>query len=509
MNLPLQAIVASPVHRWWVYAAVATGTFISVADQSATAIVIAPIAEDFGADIPTAQWLAIGYMLSVSALMMPAGALSDMFGRRRMWVLGLVLFAGASLLTSFSVSFWMLVACKILMGVGASATQANGMAMVAGAFSDSERGKAAGLHMTAVGLGAVSGPILGGAIDSLLDWRAIFVFVAIVSVAAAVIALAVLRPEERQQVDTTSKSRSSLREFDWAGTVLSAAFLLVAMLVVTFAMDQGWLSPVIVIGSVVSVALFAVFLVCERRHPSPMLPLSLFRSSAFSIGSAARLVSFVGSSATFFLMPFFLVAGLGLSTAEAALYLIPSALTLTLFGPLSGRISDKIGTRIPAVVGMLISTISMFLFSIVTLDTSPLLVAVASGLSGMGMSIFMAPNTSAILGSARREQYGIVSAFLNLTRNGAHIVGIALPTAVVVAVMGSMGYDADLSDADKLQDLGLRTAYAAAMARAFQISVVLMLVATLLALVAPSSANATALERVGPAKTTKPKSDVS
>ena len=498
------------MYRWWVYAAVATGTFISVADQSATAIVIAPIAEDFGADIPTAQWLAIGYMLSVSALMMPAGALSDMFGRRRMWVLGLVLFAGASLLTSFSVSFWMLVACKILMGVGASATQANGMAMVAGAFSDSERGKAAGLHMTAVGLGAVSGPILGGAIDSLLDWRAIFVFVAIVSVAApAVIALAVLRPEERYQADTTSKSRSSLREFDWAGTVLSAAFLLVAMLVVTFAMDQGWLSPVIVIGSVVSVALFAVFLVCERRHPSPMLPLSLFRSSAFSIGSAARLVSFVGSSATFFLMPFFLVAGLGLSTAEAALYLIPSALTLTLFGPLSGRISDKIGTRIPAVVGMLISTISMFLFSIVTLDTSPLLVAVASGLSGMGMSIFMAPNTSAILGSARREQYGIVSAFLNLTRNGAHIVGIALPTAVVVAVMGSMGYDADLSDADKLQDLGLRTAYAAAMARAFQISVVLMLVATLLALVAPSSANATALERVGPAKTTKPKSDVS
>jgi hypothetical protein len=146
---------------------------------------------------------------------------------------------------------------------------------------------------------------------------------------------------------------------------------------------------------------------------------------------------------------------------------------------------------------MALSTTSMFLFSTVTLQTSPLIVAVASGMSGMGMSIFSAPNTSSILGSARRQQYGIVSAFLNLTRNGAHIVGIAVPTAVVVAVMGSMGYDADLSDAEKLEDLGLRTAYAAAMARAFQVSVGLMLVATLLALVAPSSKNAEARESVG------------
>ncbi len=497
MNLPLLAIVASPSYRWWVYAAVATGTFITVADQSATAIVIAPIANEFGADIPTAQWLAISYMLSVSALMMPAGALADMMGRRRVWVIGLALFAGASLLTSFSVNFGMLLVGKILMGVGASAIQANGMAMVANAFPDRERGKAAGLHMTAVGLGAVTGPIIGGAIDSLFDWRAIFIFVAMFSVASTAAALAVLSPDARNQAESGSRDESGLRAFDWVGTALSAAFLLFAMLVVTLAGRLGWVSPIIIIGFVMSIMLFGVFLVWEKRHPSPMLPLSLFRSAAFSIGSAARFVSFMGGSATFFLMPFFLVAGIGMTTAEAALYLLPSALTMTLFGPFSGRIADKIGTRIPAVTGMALSTTSMFLFSTVTLQTSPLIVAVASGMSGMGMSIFSAPNTSSILGSARRQQYGIVSAFLNLTRNGAHIVGIAVPTAVVVAVMGSMGYDADLSDAEKLEDLGLRTAYAAAMARAFQVSVGLMLVATLLALVAPSSKNAEARESVG------------
>lgn len=490
MKLPIRAIVASPSYRWWTYAAVATGTFISVADQSATAIVIAPIAEDFGADIPTAQWLAIGYMLSVSALMMPAGALADTMGRRRVWVLGLALFAGASLLTSFSVSFGMLLACKIFMGVGASAIQANGLSMVAGAFPDSERGKAAGLHMTVVGLGAVTGPIIGGAIDSLLDWRAIFVFIGVVSVVSTAIAIAVLTPKDEQQAGPRTDSRPGFLAFDWVGTALSAGCLLTSMLAVTFAMDQGWFSPQIVGGLVVSGVLFAAFLLWERRCPTPMLPLSLFRSAAFTIGSAARFVSFMGGSATFFLMPFFLVAAMGMSTAEAALYMMPSAVTMTVFGPFSGRIADKIGTRIPAVVGMVFSTISMYIFSTITLETDPLLIAAASGLSGLGMSTFMAPNTSSILGSASRSQYGIVSAFLNLTRNAAHIVGIAVPTAIAVSVMGSMGYDADLSDAEKLKDVGLRTAYAAAMARAFQVSVVMMIVAAVLALIAPSSATA-------------------
>jgi EmrB/QacA subfamily drug resistance transporter len=462
-----------------------------VAEQSATSIVIPRIAEDFGADIPTAQWLAIGYMICVSALMMPAGAIADTLGRRRVWVMGLVLFAGASLLTAFSVNFWMVLSSKILMGVGASAIQANGMAMVAGAFPDTDRGKAAGLHMTVVGIGAVGGPMLGGAIDSLLDWRAIFVFIAVASVVSAAVAMAVMSPQERQ-AGQGSRSETGLRGFDWVGTALSAAFLLVAMLAVTFAMDLGWRSPAIVGGFAVSATLFGVFLAWEQRHVSPMLPLSLFRSASFSFGSAARFVSFMASTATFFLMPFFLVSGMGMETVEAALYLMPAAAAMVIFGPFSGRISDRIGTKIPAVVGMVFSTISMYLFSTVTLQTSPLIVAAASGLSGMGMSIFMAPNTSSILGSAGRQHYGIVSAFLNLTRNGAHIVGIAVPTAVVVATMGSLGYDADLSDVDKLGDLGLRSAFASGMARAFQISMFMMFVAMLLALVSPSSAEARA-----------------
>ena len=254
------------------------------------------------------------------------------------------------------------------------------------------------------------------------------------------------------------------------------------MLAISFAQEFGWTSPFIVAGFVLTVALFVAFIFWERRISEPMLPLAMFKSVAFSVGSAARFLSFVASSAVFFLMPFFLVSGLGLDTAVAALYLLPSSACMVVMAPLSGWIADKTGTTIPAVFGMVCSTISMYLFSLITIDTNPAFVSGIAALSGVGMSIFMAPNTSSIMGSAGRSRYAIVSAFLNLTRNAAHVVGIAMPTAIVVIVMGSLGYDADLSDPEALKDVGLRSAYATSMGRAFEISTVIMAVATVCAI---------------------------
>ena len=167
MTLPIKSITESSFFRWWTYAAVASAAFITVMEMSATAIVVPTISEYFGADIPSAQWLAVSYMLVVSALIMPAGAIAKTLGTRNVWMWGIFIFAIAALITSFSPTFKMVIVGKILMGIGASALQANGMAMTAGAFPDSERGKALGLHMTAVGIGAVGGPVFGGVIEGL------------------------------------------------------------------------------------------------------------------------------------------------------------------------------------------------------------------------------------------------------------------------------------------------------------------------------------------------------
>jgi DHA2 family multidrug resistance protein-like MFS transporter len=280
--------------------------------------------------------------------------------------------------------------------------------------------------------------------------------------------------------------KEQLQQFDWLGVALSAAFLLCFMLSITYANELGWRSPVVILGVVVSLLFLSGFLMWERRCESPMLPLHLFQSAIFSIGSAARFVSFMAGSASFFLLPFFLVSGVGMATAEAAIYILPGAICMAIFGPISGSISDKIGAKKPAIIGMVLSTVSMYLLTRVSLDSSYYLIALASGMSGTGMSIFMAPNTSSIMWSAGRSHYGIVSAFMNLTRNGAHVVGIAIPTAVVVSVMGSLGYDADLSSLAVMDNFGLRSAYASAMSWAFTVSAVTMFGALLLTIAMPS-----------------------
>ena len=496
ITLPLQFIENSTNFKWWIYITASLATFIAVSDQSSTSIVIPVISKQFGVDIPTVQWLAIGYMLSVSIFMMPAAAIAKKLGYKIVWLSGLALFAAASFLTAIGLNFEMVLTGKILMGVGASAIQANGIAMIVSSFGDKERGKALGLHMTVVGLGAVGGPILGGSIESLFGWEFMFFFIAIFSFFAMIIAVFTIPNANSEKLRI--KTESGGNKVDWGGIIFSGMFLLILILVITFVDKLGWVSfsfsralvtydisiPLeMILGFVLAIFFLICFLVWENRTPYPMLPLFLFRELNFSLGAIERFLCFTAQTATVFLMPFFLISGLGMTTAQAMLYLLPAPILLIILGPITGRMSDKIGTAKPAFVGAVIAATGMFLFSTVKLDMNPLIIALGSGLTGLGMITFVAPNTSAIMGSASREYYGIISAFMNLLRNGGHIVGIALPTMVLVIVMGSLGYDADMSDPNILSNIGLREAYAAGMRKAFQISGIIMIIAAILVVI--------------------------
>ena len=494
--LPLSFVENSPNFKWWIYITASLGTFIAVSDQSSTAIVTPVIAKQFGVDIPTVQWLAIGYMLSVSIFMMPAAAIANKIGYKNAWLIGFSLFGIAAFLTATGLTFETVLAGKILMGVGASTIQANGIAMIVSSFEDEERGKALGLHMTVVGLGAVGGPILGGSIESLLGWQFMFLMIAIFSLFSTIVAI--LTIPNRSSKRFNIKGKDGKDKLDWGGIIFSGLFLLVLILVITFVDKLGWVSfsfsrafltynvsvPLETIsGFSLAIFFLGCFLFWEKRTPYPMLPLFLFKKLAFSLGSIERFLCFTAQTATVFLMPFFLVSGLGMSTAQAMLYLLPSPILLIILGPITGNLSDKIGTVKPAFIGTVIAAIGMFVFSTVNLEMNPLIIAFGSGLTGLGMITFVAPNTSAIMGSASRDYYGIISAFMNLLRNGGHIVGIALPTLILIIVMGSLGYNADMSDPDIINNIGLREAYAVGMRKSFQVSAIIMVVVSILILI--------------------------
>ena len=171
---PVGRITRSANYKWWVFASVALGLFLTVTDQSGVNIALPRIAEYFGADLPAAQWIALGFTLSTSVMFMPVGRLSDIFGRAHVFMLGFVVFVVAAALGGTAVAFPALIVAKIIQGIGVAGIEANGMAMVADIFPERERGKAIGLYMSIIGAGAVGGPVIGGTLVSLLGWRSIY-----------------------------------------------------------------------------------------------------------------------------------------------------------------------------------------------------------------------------------------------------------------------------------------------------------------------------------------------
>ena len=425
--------------------------FLTVMDQSGVNIALPRIAEHFDADIPTVQWITLGYVLSTSAMLMPMGRLSDMIGRKRVYLIGFVIFVAAAAFGGASPTFALLVVAKVLQGIGSAAIQANGMAMITEVFSERERGKALGLYMTVIGTGSISGPIVGGLLVSALDWRSVFYASVPVGLLAMAAALVVLR-DGRPTTEASSKQRT----FDWPGAALSSGALITSLLAMTNGHRLGWTAPLIGAGLAVAVLLLGVFIWWERRASDPILDLDFFTNRVFSMEVGARFLSFLGGSSVFFLMPFYLVQGLGYSAGRAGLLMVPGSICMAVIGPLSGRVSDRFGTRWPAVAGMM--------------------------LSGPGMGTFSSPNSSAIMSSLGRARFGIVSAFLNLTRTSANVSGIVLATTVVTLTMGSLGYEPNLSEVSEGSGEGVRVAFVLGLRRAFLVPGGLMIFALVLSL---------------------------
>ncbi len=472
---PSKAIVNSPHYKWWAYVAIAIGMFLTVMDQSGVNIALPRIAEHFGADIPTAQWITLSYVLSTSAMLMPMGRVSDIIGRKRVYIMGFLVFMSAAALGGTAQALPVLVGAKIIQGIGSAGIQANGMAMITEVFPERERGKALGLYMTVIGTGSVSGPIVGGLLVSGLGWRSVFFAAIPVGLLATAAALAILQTA----VSARGAGGHRLR-FDWPGASISSAGLVSFLLAMTNAHRLGWTSAPVLAGFGAAAALLVAFLWWERRATDPMLEMGFFRDRVFSLGVMARFLSFLGGSCVYFLMPFYLIQGLGYPANLAGLMLVPSSLCMAVIGPISGRLSDRLGTRWLAVLGMALSASAMFAFSRLHTNSSPAHVVMGMVLSGCGMGIFSSPNTSAIMSSLGRERYGIVSAFLNLTRTSANVTGVALATTIVVAVMGALGYEPSLAAVSEPGNEGVKGAFVTGMSRAFLVAASFMLLAMVL-----------------------------
>ena len=465
--------------KWWVFATVAVGTFVSVMDQTGVNLALPRIADNFDATIPAVQWVALGYILTTGSLLMPMGRLSDILGRKRIYVAGFLVFTIGAVLTGLAPTLLGVILFKVLQGVGAAMVQANGMAIVTSTFAPSERGKAIGLFLTVVGMGAIAGPVVGGVVVGAFGWRFIFFMGLPFGLMSIVAALAVL--EGRSAEDSPrGEDRDS---FDWIGAFLSSAALATFLLVMTNAHRVGWGSPIVAAAMAGVVMLFVAFLWWERRAPDPMLALELFRRRLFSLGNSASFLVFLAGTSVFFLMPFYLQGVLGYSPGRAGLTMAPTAVAFAVMGPISGRLSDRYGWRQFAIAGLLASLISMLMLSRLGTTASVGQVVTALALQGIGMGMFFSPNASAVLSTVERERYGIATAFMNMVRNIANVTGVGLATAVVTATMASMGFELTLDAVSSGGDAGAREAFTEGLRRAYIVTAAFIALALVLTMI--------------------------
>ena len=320
------AITQSPNYKWWAFSAVAVGGFTSALDQLSVTVALPTIAEHFSSDLPTAQWMVVGYGLTVSVMLLPMGRLGDIVGRKQVYLAGFLIFVLCAALAGSSQNIAILIMSRVIQGCGAAMIQSTGRAMIIPIFSSEERGKVLGAQMSVTGAGAIAGPALGGLLVSTLGWQWVF----FINVPAGILALVAVFLLVKQSHSPEGSPRS---QFDWLGSALSIGTLVAFLLAITNGYRIGWLSPPILAGALIFLVLLALFVWWELRTTAPMLDLRLFRLRSFSLGTTAAYLSFLGIFPIFFLMPFYFQNVRGYSPGEVGLIMVPSFLGMIVMAP--------------------------------------------------------------------------------------------------------------------------------------------------------------------------------
>ena len=437
----IQRITVSRYYKWWIFWTIATGTFFSVVDHGSVLIALPGIESHFDATLESVQWVVVAYALTISVLLLPMGRLGDVVGRRNVYVAGTAIFVLGSLGSTFAPDLNILITCRVLQGVGSGMVQGCGMGMFIAAFPDSERGKALGMHLSMVGLGAIAGPVLGGFLVAWLGWQ--WVFFVNVPTGTIVLALSWFLLERGPN---SGRNRQGERgAFDWIGAGLSGIILLVMLLLVGNGNALGWLSVLAITGGASVVVLSAAFVWWELRTKSPMLELRLFANRIFGLGVAAAWLSFFGTSAARFMMPFYLQRVLAYSPEQVGLMMIPAALCMVVIGPFSGRLSDRFGWQAFTIGGISLTAAGAFVFAFSLNEQSSVgLIIGIMMLQSCGTALFNSPNSSSIISVVERSRYGVVSALTQLVRNSANVVSVAVATTVVVSTMATYGVEPKL-----------------------------------------------------------------
>jgi EmrB/QacA subfamily drug resistance transporter len=417
------AIFSEERRKWWTLAAVSFGLFMIMLDNTVVNVALPSIQEDLGADLSELQWIVTGYALSFAALMLIGGKLADAYGRRLLFVVGIVVFTGASLWCGLADSGNMLIAARVVQGVGAALMNPATLSIIAATFPPRERGMAIGIWAGVSALALAIGPLVGGLLTEHLSWHWIF-FVNIPVGVIAIVASYLLITESK---DDTHES------LDLPGLAMSAIGLFALTYGLIEANTYGWTSGRIIGSFVVAVVSLTAFVVIERRRRSPMLDLSLFRSGTYAGANIAMLLVALSMFGVFFFVSLYMQNVLGYSAVQAGAAFLPMTILIILVAPVAGKLSDRFGSRWLMTIGMVLLGVQLLYLSQLGADATFWNLLPGFLVGGLGMAITMTPTAAAATRAVPVEKSGVGSAVLNAMRQVGGSLGIALMGAIVAA----------------------------------------------------------------------------
>lgn len=430
VDAPDRVALSSAAGRWVVLATV-LGTGMALLDTTVVNVALPSVQRDLGGGLSGLQWVLDGYLLTLGSLLLLGGSLGDRYGRRRVFVVGLVAFSLASAVCGLAPSVGLLVAARMLQGVGGALLVPGSLALLSAAVRTEDRGRAVGTWSGLAGVTSAIGPFVGGWLVDTVSWR--LVFLINVPLAALAVMVTVRHVPDSRGLPATGPP-------DALGALLVAG----GLGGVVYALIEGaahGVGAVVLAAGVAGVAALAGFLVVERRAAAPMVPLEVFRSRQFSGANATTLAVYAALGGALFLLAFQLQTGLGYSALAAGAALVPVTLLMLVLSPRAGALAQRVGPRLPMTLGPCVVAVGLVLMGRVQPGATYLgAVLPAVIVFGLGLSATVAPLTATVLGAVDEDLVGVGSGVNNAVARVASLLAVALLPAVAgVGTQGQLG----------------------------------------------------------------------
>ncbi|MGW4893709.1 MFS transporter [Kitasatospora sp. NPDC004240] len=471
--------------RWWILIVLCLSTLVLVVDSMALTVAVPSMTRELGASAQDTQWILDSYILVFAGLLLTSGSLGDRFGRRKIMIIGLLLFGAASLAATFCTDPGEVIASRVAMGVGGALIMPSTLSILITVFEEDERGKAMAAWGSVSMLGLVGSPVLGGVLIDHFSWQSIF-FINVPIVALAVVAGLTLMPE----------SKGPWQKPDPLGAVLSAVGMTALIWWIIEIPQHGAFEGRSLLTLAVAVVTLGGFVVWENVTSSPMVPLALFKQRDFSGGSLSLTLVQIGNGGLLLVLTQYLQFVLDYSPVKAGLAFVPLAVAALIGNGAGAGLTARIGHRLLVLIGMIVMAASFALLTTVSADTSFAVPAVALGLLGLGAGLAMPAAVGALMGTIPEEKAGVGSALNDTIQQAGTALGIAILGSLLTSGYAA-GMPADAPEAAKQSiagalavsngDAGLvhaaREAFTSSMSTTFTISAIGVLAAAVLAAV--------------------------